>query len=269
VGANETDLELLESAALEAGRIAMRFFRREPSAWEKAGGSPVTEADIEVDRFLRALLLAARPDYGWLSEETTDDPARLGRSNVFVVDPIDGTRGFIEGSDLWCVSLAVVEEGRPVAAALNAPAKNELFSAAKGGGAWIGRERLWVSDREQLAGARLAGPRGWLRTPAVQGSGAELHTHIPSLAYRFSQVAAGRIDAAFASPRAHDWDLAASDLLVHEAGGRLTGLDGLPPRYNRAELRHGALVATNPSLHSHLLAMVESAGREVALGRRS
>ena len=86
----------------------MTFFRNSPNAWSKTGGSPVTEADVAVDEYLRVKLLAERPDYGWLSEETADDPARLSRETIFVVDPIDGTRGFIEGDDRWCVSLALV-----------------------------------------------------------------------------------------------------------------------------------------------------------------
>ncbi len=266
---DESDLELLKRAALEAGRLAERFFRRNPNTWTKEGGSPVSEADIAVDRHLRTMLVGARPDYGWLSEESADDPSRRQRAATFVVDPIDGTRAFIEGSDLWCVSLAVVVEGRPVVAALSAPARGEIYVASRGGGAWMGECRLSVSDWPDVAGARIGAPRGWLRTETIRGSGAHPQAHIPSLAYRFAQVAANRLDAAFAGPRAHDWDLAASHLLVHEAGGRLTELDGLPPRYNREVLQHGVLVATNSSLHAHMLATVENASREVARGRRA
>src|SRR4051812_43894409 len=107
------DLELLRRAALAAGRLAMTYFRQSPSTWAKAGGSPVTEADVAVDDFLRRSLLAERPNYGWLSEETADDPVRCRFETIFVVDPIDGTRGFIAGDDRWCVSLAIVRGGRP------------------------------------------------------------------------------------------------------------------------------------------------------------
>jgi myo-inositol-1(or 4)-monophosphatase len=262
------DLDLLKSAALDAGEIAMRFFRQRPAAWAKAGGSPVTEADMAVDLFLRETLLAARPEYGWLSEETADDPSRLGCSRVLVVDPIDGTRGFIEGDDRWCVSLAVVEDGRPLVGVLNAAARGELYTAVRGEGAWIAGAALAVTGRAQLAKASIAGPRGWLRTIALQRSAAYFEPHVPSLAYRFACVAAGRFDGAFASPRAHDWDLAACDLLVHEAGGRLTGLDGTVPRYNREDPRHDALAAANPALQPILLASVQDAAREVARGGR-
>jgi myo-inositol-1(or 4)-monophosphatase len=264
---HDADLQLLKGAALEAGALAMTFFRRNPSSWAKAGGSPVTEADMAVDAFLRTELLAERPDYGWLSEETLDDPARLRRGTLFVVDPIDGTRAFIKGDPRWCVSLAVVRGERPVAAALYAPALDELFIASRGAGAWMGDGQLTVSERPSLAGARLAGPRGWLRTEAVQRLGADVQEHVPSLAYRFASVAAGRLDAAFASPRANDWDLAACDLLVHEAGGRVTELDGTAPRYNQEIPRHGSLAAASQTLLPVVLATMGEAVREVARGR--
>jgi myo-inositol-1(or 4)-monophosphatase len=263
-----SDLELLKEAALEGGALALTFFRRNPNAWSKAGGSPVTEADMAVDAFLRTRLLSERPHYGWLSEETADDPARLTRETIFVVDPIDGTRGFIAGDDRWCVSLAVVRGGRPVAAALYAPAREEFFTAVVGEGAWIAKAPLAVSSRPDLSGARMAGPKGWLKSPLLQRTGAAIESHVPSLAYRFACVADGRFDCAFASPRAHDWDLAACDLLVHEAGGRLTDLEGEAPRYNREIPRHGVLAAANARLHPALLAMLADVARErVAAGR--
>jgi myo-inositol-1(or 4)-monophosphatase len=267
MSADEADLELLQSAAREAGTLALEYFRNNPNSWSKAGGSIVTEADTAVDEFLRGRLLTARPNYGWLSEETADDPGRLGRETIFTIDPIDGTRGFVEGDDRWCVSLAIVRRGRPVVAVLNVAARNEFYSAISGAGAWSGGGPLHVSETGELNRAQLAGPRGWLRTEAIVSTRAELQPHIPSLAYRLALVATGAIDAAFASPRANDWDLAASDLLVHEAGGRLTGLDGAALRYNQEIPRHGALAAANDKLQSALLAKVAEAGREIAQRR--
>jgi myo-inositol-1(or 4)-monophosphatase len=267
LAALRADLALLKLAAAAGGELAMSFFRRNPVVRSKLGGSPVTDADMQVDELLRTTLLAARPHYGWLSEETADDPAQRTHDTIFVVDPIDGTRGFIEGDDRWCVSLALVRGGRPLVAVLNAPARGESFSAIVGEGAWSGASRLAVSATSVLAGARLAGPRGWLRTDAIVAGRAALEAHVPSLAYRFAMVAAGRIDAAFASPRANDWDLAAADLLVHEAGGRLTDLDGRIPLYNREIPRHGALAAANAALHPDVLAIVRAAEREVPRSR--
>ena len=137
------DAALIVEAAREAGQIAMRFFRKSPEVWMKGGTSPVSEADYAVDDFLRRTLLAKRPDYGWLSEETIDNPDRLGARRLYVVDPIDGTRGFLAGDTRWCVSIAVVERGRPIAGVLDCPARAETYSATPGSGAYKnGRARL-------------------------------------------------------------------------------------------------------------------------------
>lgn len=260
----EADLELLTDSAREAGRLAMTFFRRDPRAWTKSGDSPVTEADIAVDRLLRERLQAARPDYAWLSEETADDPARLVASRVFVVDPIDGTRGFIDGDRRWCVSVAVVAAGRPVAAALLAPALDTLFTATAGGGARRDGEPISVSPRARLEGAHIAGPKSWFGSKAMGRLPTRRADYVPSLALRFAFVADATFDAAFASPRSHDWDLAACDLLVHEAGGALTELDGQKPLYNRERLSHDVLAAGGRDIQPELLALVG----EVALERR-
>ena len=131
------DLDLLKQVVLEAGKIAMRYFRSDNQVWNKQGNSPVSEADIEVDRFLKRELIRARPDYGWLSEESADDSDRLERDRVLIVDPIDGTRGFIKGKEEWCISIAVVERGRPNCAVLYCPAMDRLYSAKHNGGAFV------------------------------------------------------------------------------------------------------------------------------------
>ena len=129
------DRELLRSVAVNAGIIAAGYFRTDLKTWTKENASPVSEADIVLDKFLHSSLLAARPHYGWLSEESVDDLERLKHDRVFVVDPIDGTRGFIRGEDSWTVSVAVVEHGVPVAGVVYAPARDELYDASIGGGA--------------------------------------------------------------------------------------------------------------------------------------
>lgn len=219
---------------------------------------------MAVDTLLRTALLAERPDYGWLSEETADDPVRVERAAVFVVDPIDGTRGFIQGDDRWCLSLAVVRGGRPEAAVLYAPARDEFYTAIAGKGAWMRNGALAVSTKLDLRRARTAGPRGWLKSAVLQAAGAYIQEHVPSLAYRFAAVASGDFDAAFASPGSHDWDLAACDLLVHEAGGRLTDLNGNVPVYNRDSPRHGVLAAANAKLQPELLARLQDVALERA-----
>ncbi len=245
----EADLDLLASAAREAGEIALRFFRRDPEVWHKAGGSPVSEADLAADRHLSTRLRGARPDWGWLSEETADGPARLERSRVFVVDPIDGTRAFLRGEAEWAVSVAVVEGGRPILGALFQPVTDTLFTAIAGRGAVRDGLRLCASDRTELEGAKISGPKKYSESAILRNTSASIGPVVPSLALRIAHVADGLTDIAYGTGNAHDWDLAAADLLVHEAGGRLTSADGEPVRYNRAVPRHPPLVAAVPGLY--------------------
>lgn len=243
------DLALIAAAAEEAGAIAMRYFRRDPTVWRKAGGSPVSEADLAADAHLKAVLTAARPDYGWLSEETADGPERLGRSRLFVVDPIDGTRAFLRGDEEWAVSVAVVADGRPIAGALYQPATKRLLTATAGGGAHCAGRRLSIVDRAALAGARLGAPKKFLERAEIAAVGFSGRRVVPSLALRIAAIADGSLDVAYGTGNAHDWDLAAADLLVHEAGGRLTIPSGEPIRYNETDPRHPPLVAAVPGLH--------------------
>jgi myo-inositol-1(or 4)-monophosphatase len=238
----EDDLELIRAAAREAGELAMRYFRRDPQVWMKAGNSPVTEGDLAVDGLLRDRLLAARPDYGWLSEETADSSARLAARRTFVVDPIDGTRGFISGSDQWCVSVAVVEAGRPLAGVLDCPARAEVFTAKRGGGARCNAAPVAVRPAGETL--LVGGPR-----KLIDAAPEELRRHflavpyIPSLAYRLAMVSRGDIDATFIKANSHDWDLAAADLILAEAGGAVLDRGGRHPIYATATPRHGTLVA--------------------------
>lgn len=253
-----SDTALLEDAARKAGAIALGYFKTDVKRWTKGDDSPVTEADLAVDRFLREHLGAARPDYGWLSEETTDTSDRLTRPVVFVVDPIDGTRGFMNGGDEWTISLAVVSDGRPVAAAVFCPRHDEMFLAAKGRGAWLGAERLKTASSATLQGARVAGPRKVLSHPAAKAAGVTGAHFVPSLAYRIALVSAGRLDGAASTRGPCDWDLAGADLLVHEAGGRLSQLSGDPVLYNQDRPVHPPIAASGAPLHGALLSLLET-----------
>jgi myo-inositol-1(or 4)-monophosphatase len=266
-GPHAADLALLAAAAREAGTMAMGYFGRSPEVWTKGDSSPVSEADLAVDRFLGEHLRAARPDYGWLSEETADGSARLDRRRLFIVDPIDGTRAFIRGDEDWTVSLAIVEDGRPIAAAVLCPPRDELFLAALGGGARLNGAPVAVTGSTALAGSRMAGPKGFVRHAVFAQAGVEHVPLVHSLAYRIALVAAGRLDAAAASSKACDWDLAAADLLVHEAGGRLVDLEGRAVCYNRPTVRHPPLVAATPALLGPISALLAAAiGERVGHG---
>ena len=237
--------QLIE-AAREAGAIASKYFhageRTSARVDFKAGGSPVTEADLAVDAFLRARLGAAFAGAGWLSEETEDDPARLASASVLIVDPIDGTRAFLAGDPRWAVSIAFVVAGRPVAGVVHAPALAETYAAAQNHGSTLNGAAIAVSARQTLAEARIAGPKPMVESIGrAAGVSFIAQPKIPSLAYRMALVASGALDLALASEKSHDWDIAAVDLILEEAGGRLVEAAGDPLRYNKAETRHGVL----------------------------
>lgn len=248
--------------AVTAGKIALDFFehggKTSASVTYKEGGSPVSEADFAVDLYLRENLQKFAPNAAWLSEESTDDPVRLGKDQVLVVDPIDGTRAFINGDKRWGVAIALVNQGRPVAAVLFMPALDELYLAAAGAGSTCNGRSLQVSTQSGLGGATIGGPKKTLEALASAGNGIIAEPRVPSLAYRIARVGSGQVDAALASTNAWDWDIAAADLIVLEAGGQLTGLDGERPRYNMARPRHGILAAAGPALHAPLMAAVRA-----------
>jgi len=257
----ELDAEALigpmNEAAREAGEIALRYFRHgertHANINHKTGGSPVTEADILVDHFLEKRLRQIVPDAAWLSEEIADSPARLTKPLVLIVDPIDGTRGFSNGDPQWAVSIALAHEGRPIAGVVHAPAIDETYSAARGRGARLNGEPIHVARRATLHGATLSGPQGFVAS--VRGAGADIvpFPKMASLAMRLVRIASGRIDAGLVGDKSYDWDIAAADLILNEAGGRLTDLDGNQPRYNCETPRHAALVAAPAAFQSELV----------------
>lgn len=241
------DLKLIAEAAREAGEIALRYFKRDPEVWWKQGDSPVSAADFAVDKFLKETLTSARPDYGWLSEETVDRSDRLQARRTFVVDPIDGTRAFIGGRDIWCVSIAVVENGRSIAGVLDCPALDEIFTASLGQGSF--RNGKALSVRQQEPQLKIAGARPMInRLPQEMLQRVDVPSHIPSLAYRIALVAKGKLDATFVKPYSHDWDLAAADLILSEAGGLLLNARGERPYFAGGDPRKGELAAGSGDL---------------------
>jgi myo-inositol-1(or 4)-monophosphatase len=237
------DLALIRKAAREAGEIALSFFGKEPEVWWKnEGRSPVSAADFAANDCLQNLLLKARPHYGWLSEETDDDSERLGRDTVFVVDPIDGTRAFIAREKTWCVSVAVVHQGVPVAGVLFAPALEEEFTATADGPALKNGMTIRVSEEKPGAPREIAVAEDMLgHFPKAFRDTLHRIRHVPSLAYRLAMVADGRIDGTVVKRNSHDWDLAAADLILARAGGRLLDLKGNRLVYNRADVKQDVL----------------------------
>jgi myo-inositol-1(or 4)-monophosphatase len=253
-------LRAVRDSCLEAGEIAVALFR--PGAmtaartWSKSGGSPVTEADIGVDTFLRIRLSVLMPEAAWLSEETVDDELRLSRRFVWVVDPIDGTRAFMNGSPDWAVCVALLDEGKPILGVVHAPACNATYTALLGGGAQRNGVAIAASMKTSLATARIAGPKPMLDALA-RLEAFEPTEKIPSLALRLVRIADGTIDAGLVSPDARDWDIAAADLVLSEAGGTLSGGTGQPVIYNRETPVHGMLVASSASLAAPLMSALQ------------
>ena len=245
-----TDLALIHDAALVAGELALAEREAGLKTWSKSGGSPVTSADMAVDRILKDALLTARPDYGWLSEETEDSAERLARRRLFIVDPIDGTVAYMKGKPWWCIPIAVVEDGRPVAAVIHAPALNETFCATLGGGATLNGQPITASDTDDLddasvlADARLMeGPHWDEPWPPMR------YEKRNAIAYRMALVAAGAFDAAIALTPKWDWDICAGALIAQEAGAVVSDHHGQPWHFNQADPRQNSLICSAPALH--------------------
>jgi myo-inositol-1(or 4)-monophosphatase len=248
----------LRPAVAAAGEVALRHFAARGAHWFKGPGQIVTAADLEVDRLLHDSLTGAFPEDGWLSEERTDDRARLRRERVWMVDPIDGTRAFADGLAEFAISVALLRDGAPVLGVVFNPATGECFEAERGRGAWCGGAPLRASAHDALPGARLLSSRTEMRRRNWRALMPEAaFTDLSSLAYKLALVAAGRFDGMVSRRVCHDWDVAAAQLLIAEAGGRLTGSDGGALVLNRPDPRHCGLAAAGaPGLHQALLERV-------------
>ena len=247
------DTALLRDTVREAGALALSLFRTDLRNWTKGASSPVSEADIAVNDLLQDRLRSATPDYGWLSEESADDEARLNRQLVWIVDPIDGTRGYLAGREDWCVSVALVENTSPVLAAVFAPVSGEFFFAARGRGAVRNDACVHATPGIDLDFSRVAGPKPPVQRLSRAAADVALHPRIGSLALRLCRVADGSLDAAFAGGQSRDWDLAAANLIVQEANGNMTALSGEAIQYNRREVTHGVLVAAGRDRHASIV----------------
>ncbi|WP_170383921.1 inositol monophosphatase family protein [Ruegeria atlantica] len=254
------DLHLLIDAALEAGKIATRYSGETAQRWDKPDGAgPVTEADLAVNEMLEQRLPAARPSYGWLSEETEDSDDRLTRDRVFIIDPIDGTRSFAEGSRTWAHSLAIAEQGEVTAAVIYLPLRDLLYAAAKGQGATLNGAAIQVSESSDLGSAEILAakpnlnPHHWQQNRAPEFK----RVYRPSLAYRMALVGQGRFDGMLTLRPSWEWDIAAGDLIIREAGGRCSNRLGNPLRFNNPHPRLNGVIAAGAFIHHALHAKLD------------
>jgi len=250
----DQDFELLTATVREAGALAMTYFRRDIDTTRKSDGTPVSEADLAVDRYLREQLAGEGSPHGWLSEETADNLQRLDRRSLWVVDPIDGTRAFLEGTEQWVISAALVVNKQPVLAALYNPVTEELFTARRGMGAFLNGERVAVEDADAVEDAHIMGSKGmFMKSIWAKPWPSFRRSFVNSIAYRISTVASGKVNAALSITALAEWDVAAATLMMREAGGVISTLDGFPLSFNKEEVRSHGIVAAGPKLHARLL----------------
>jgi len=250
-----TDLELIVDAAQEAGALALKLQTAGLHIEKKSDGTPVTDADIAVDTLLKDRLGAARPDYGWLSEETADNTARLAKRRLFIVDPIDGTRAYMRGKPWWAVCIAVVQDGRPIAGVVHAAALDECFEAMLGGGATLNGQPIQASGTTVLNGCRMLGDDKMFAHPAWREPWPPMTIETRNaIAYRMALVGSGAFDAAVALSAKSEWDIAAASLIATEAGAMVSDHKGEPFAFNTPKARARSLICAAPGVYPLILA---------------
>ncbi len=255
------DLALLTDAAREAGLIALRYWRKDPQVWDKGGEhGPVTEADLAVNDMLKAKLLAARPDYGWLSEETPDNADRLVVDTVFIIDPIDGTRAFVAGEETWAHSLAVAHKGRVTAGVVYLPAIDRIYVASETSAPLRDGKVIRASGRDKLEGANILTTKANMVPEKWPGGVPEItRSFRASLAYRMCLAAEGRFDGMLTLRDAWEWDIAAGSLIAERAGAVVTDQSGAALRFNSPGAQARGVLALPPTPHAEAIRRLTAA----------
>lgn len=237
-----------------AGAAIMQFYQAAFSVTDKKPDNPVTDADFAADSLLKERLLARLPEAGWLSEETVDSPDRLTKKQVWVVDPLDGTKEFVLGIPEFSVSVGLVEEGEPILAVVFNPATDELFAAEKGGGVWLNGRSTGPTSREVLPGSSIDASRTEIKRGEFDPFKDSLTLNvIGSIAYKLARVASGVVDGTWSRGTKNEWDICAGVLLVQEGGGVAVNLDNEPFRFNRPNPLVNGIIADNGRLHSAII----------------
>lgn len=256
------DRARLRSIVAEAGRIAHAMWPgagHSVKSWDKAPGNPVCDADMAVDAFLKRELGALLPSAAWLSEETVDEPSRLGSDLVWLVDPVDGTRDFLRGREGWAVSVALVSGGRPLIAMLDAPARKEIWEAEAGQGATRNADPLVASSRAILEGARV--PADTL--PNIDADLVPI-SRPNSIALRIAMVAADEADLCATLRWGYEWDIAGAALIAREAGAAVTDAFGQALAYNKRDPRAFGLLVSSPAIHAAAIERLAERAAELA-----
>jgi myo-inositol-1(or 4)-monophosphatase len=253
------DMEVAIAAVRAAGEAILPGFRSGQDVRYKSADQPVTDSDLLADEMLKAALIGARPEYGWLSEETKDSPDRLGRERVWVVDPIDGTNSFVKGIAEWAISVDLAVDGEAVLGIVHNPVTGELFHAVRGGGAFLNGEPIRVSAATPQASERTClASRGEMKRGEFDRFHGWTLKPLGSTAYKMAKVADGTGDVFVSRGPKSEWDVCGADVIVTEAGGRVTDSLGRPLAYNRPNPEVQGTIATNGALHDPLCAFVGS-----------
>ncbi len=250
---SKSDLHRIENALLQAQDVALRYTPGRVESSFKSGDDPVTEADTEVDALLKRVLL--RPGEGWLSEETADDPARLQCRRVWIVDPLDGTREFVEGIPEWCISIGLAVEGKAIAGGICNPATGQIFLGSMDAGVTLNGKSVWPTEASSLTGAKVLASRSEVKRGQWKRFDGRGFTIVPmgSVAYKLALVAAGLADATFTLVPKHEWDIAAGIALIQSAGGIVQITDGTSPTFNRPNSLLPGLIAAGKDLFDSLV----------------
>ena len=260
----QQEWDIAIEAARAAGDVVRHYYRRKVRVRFKEGGrhNPVSEADLEANRVIESHLRAAFPEHGWLSEETHDSAERLQKQRVWIVDPLDGSREFLEHIPEFVVCVALAIGGEAALGVEYNPVKEELFVGARGRGAFFGNERVVVSTVRTLTEARFLASRSEERRGEWDEFKNEIHVALTgSVAYKLAWIAAGRADATFSLTPKNEWDICAGAALLEAAGGRITDRFGNPLRFNQRHTRLPGIIATNGLLHDSVLQLLERHGK--------
>ncbi|MBM4365265.1 MAG: 3'(2'),5'-bisphosphate nucleotidase CysQ [Deltaproteobacteria bacterium] len=252
-------LRLATDAALEAGAAVRSYYRDRTILKDKGEDNPLTEADLASDQILASRLRAACPDFGWLSEESVDDPSRLNKEYAWIVDPLDGTKEFTLGIPEFVVSIGLVRRGAPVLGVLYNPIADELFSGVVGEGASFNGQPCRASSHAGLQGARVVCSRTEMKKGMFERWTDRIAlVPVGSVAYKFGRVAAGQAEATFTPQPRNEWDICGGVALVLAAGGRATNGQGEPYVFNRANPLVDGVCATNGIVHDEILGLMRA-----------
>lgn len=260
----ENELHVAVEAARAAGTIVRWWYESGYTVREKGDrrDSPVTEADVEADTWIRETILGAFPDDGWLSEETRDSEERLHKRRVWIVDPLDGTKEFIQHIPEFVVAIGLVEDGVPILGVEYNPIRGDLFAGVVGRGAWLNGYPMYVSTVAALSEALTLTSR----SETARGEWKEFETHLSlrhtgSVAYKLALIAAGRGDATFSLVPKNEWDICAGAALITAAGGRITDRYGKPLRFNQAQTQLPGIIACNAALFEPIVGLLQRHGK--------